>query len=131
MKQDLQDKLVDILTGIQGAVSKGSDFVLTQLPDVAQSYIAFGRAWSFVDLAFAIAILSIGLYALKRGLQSKSIDSYGDWEMPKIFSIIGGILTSGIGLVGTSYSMKNLLLVWFAPKVWLLMEIADLVKGHK
>ena len=43
MKEELQGKLVDILTSIQTAAGKASDFAMDELPGIAQEYVAFGR----------------------------------------------------------------------------------------
>ena len=133
MKEELQDKLVDVLSAIQNGVAEGADFVVEQLPDIAQQYIAFGRAWAFVDLASALLFLGVGMVVfLKFGLLNvKSVDQWGDWNVTRILASIFGGITSLAGFVGIVFSTKNLFLVWFAPKVWLLMEIAKLVGGGK
>lgn len=126
MKSELQDKLVEILSGIQGAVNKGSDFVLTQLPDVAQSYIAFGRVWCVVEILMSAAVIGVGVWALKWGSKKE----HGDWDLAPDFARLGGVIAGCFGFVLLVFSVKDALLVWFAPKVWLLTEIAGLVKGH-
>jgi hypothetical protein len=133
MKEDLQDKLVEVLSAIQGGVAQGADFVIEQLPDIAQQYIAFGRAWAFIDLASSLLLFGVGmLFFLKIGLlDKKAVDSDGGWEVTRIFSSIGGGFTSLVGFISTVMSAKNVLLVWLAPKVWLLMEIAKLINGDK
>ena len=62
MKEELNSKLVEILTSIQTAAGKASDFALEQLPDIAQSYVLYGRAISLMTLVFLIAL---GLSLLK------------------------------------------------------------------
>lgn len=57
MKQELQDKLVEILDAMQKstgraidagaeAAGKVGDFAFEQLPDIVQTYVAFERAWT-------------------------------------------------------------------------------------
>jgi hypothetical protein len=48
MKEELQGKLVEILTQIQSTVGQAKDFTLQQLPDIAQSYIYYGVVSSVV-----------------------------------------------------------------------------------
>lgn len=127
MKSDLQDKLVEILGGIQGAVSKGSDFVLTQLPDVAQQYVAFGRVWCFVDIAMCGVILYVGYRLIKYAITSKAVE-FGDWAFSRLVSMIAGAIVSLVGFVAMGFAAQGALLVWLAPKVWLLKEIASLVR---
>ena len=57
MKEELNGKLVEILTSIQTAAGKASDFALEQLPDIAQSYVMYGRA---VSVAHLLIFLLIG-----------------------------------------------------------------------
>ena len=130
MKENLQDKLVEILSGIQGAVAKGSDFVLTQLPDVAQQYVAFGRIWCFVDLAFCSVMLYVAYRLIKYAITSKKTDGLGDWAPSRVVSIVVGGIGGAGAFFTTACTMRGAFLVWFAPKVWLLTEIANLV-SHK
>lgn len=131
MKENLQDKLVDILTGIQSAVSSGSDFVLAQLPDIAQQYVAFGRVWALAEIVFTLTILGIGLLLLlKHGLLSKLPNQNGEWAPLRITSTIIGGAVSVFGFIITALSIKNLLFIWLAPKVWLLMEINNLIHAR-
>jgi hypothetical protein len=123
MKEELQGKLVDILTSIQTAAGKASDFALEQLPDIAQSYVAYGRAYSMVSLAFFVCVALGSALALRWAVNSKNQDSPG----PFFAGLVGGaagLISLGMTLV----SVKGAMLVWFAPKVWLLKEIATLIK---
>ena len=60
MNEQLQAKLVEILSGIQAAVKAAGDFALEQLPDIAYQYIAFGRAYYTFIIILAIFGISIG-----------------------------------------------------------------------
>jgi hypothetical protein len=57
MKEELQGKLVEILTSIQTATGKASDFAMSQLPDVAQSYVGYGRALYTVGVVLGALFL--------------------------------------------------------------------------
>lgn len=117
MNEELQHKLVEILTGIQSAVKATSDFAMAQLPDIAQSYVAYGRAWTvFVAIAAAITTVVAFKYALKWLAESD-----GASIMVVAFVGLPAALVS-------AFHIKAAMLVWFAPKVWLLQELATLVK---
>ena len=121
MKEELQGKLVEILTSIQTAAGKASDFAMEQLPDIAQSYVAYGRFWSlFMVIACTAACVTFIVVGVRVG---KKLDK---WDAGVQWIPIGPVaFLSGVGAL---VSIKSAALVWFAPKVWLLKELASLVK---
>ena len=140
MKEELQGKLVEILTSIHTAAGKASDFAMEQLPDVAQSYVMYGRVSS---LAFALAGLAfVGLgcwlvciivqaYKKYNEERSKRESIYGGPGEPFGVAMSCGLGSLGAFIVGAALFLSNAqaaMLVWFAPKVWLLKEIASFLK---
>ena len=128
MKDELQGKLVEILTSIQMAAGKASDFAMEQLPDIAQSYVAYGRAVSVASVLASLLMLAaafVGGWLAWRSCQR-------DWREQSVEVELAGTLMAILGGVGGSFalyfSVNKALLVWFAPKVWLLKEIAGLLK---
>lgn len=126
MKEELQHKLVEVIGSIQSAAGKASDFALEQLPDIAQSYVAYGRA-----SATALAILSVlglaGIAWLFKWTHHKVVKERYDemiWMPVGIVGFIAGVLLLFLLLC----SLQSALLVWFATKVWLLKELAGLIK---
>jgi len=96
MKDELNEKLVEILSSIQSAAGKASDFAVEQLPDIAQSYIAYGRVYGtamlFITLVFFLLCLC-GLVTNIKKMKAKEA------EDPEIFVMIGsvfGLITSAI-----------------------------------
>jgi len=125
MKEELQGKLVEILSSIQAAAGKASDFAMDQLPDIAQSYVAYGRAANTIGalLMLALAVTAL-LVALKlHAIKSKTDEYYDGFYVwfPALFAV--GI-PSGLFLM----ALPQVLLVWLAPKVWLVKEIARMLK---
>ena len=144
MKEELQTKLVEILGSIQTAAGKAGDFAMTQLPDIAQSYVVYGRAYTLTLMFAFLAIFCSGFYLLhlvrrkcaaadakyeedvKKSRPGAYISrsQYFEWSdvgpLPFVPFVAGAVL---LGL-----NLSQTLLVWFAPKVWLLKEIATLIK---
>ena len=148
MKEELQGKLVEILISIQTAAGKASDFAMAELPDIAQSYIAYGRASLSAAVLFGLLICLGGFYAVHRvnlrhaaatrqfekdlaahkegggrGMEPYRSRYFESQDiMPAQFFpfIIGGVLVA--------CTINQFLLVWFAPKVWLLKEIAGMLR---
>ena len=129
MKQELQGQLVEILTSIQTAAGKASDFALGQLPDIAQSYVAYGRVTSIVGVLLGAALLAVACWAIRWIWEQNK--GRRDFDEPFGLNVFGGLGSVAMGLVGIVMLVDSLnaaFLVWLAPKVWLLKEIATLVK---
>lgn len=141
MKEELQGKLVEILTSIQTAAGKASDFAMAELPDIAQSYIAYGRAYATAIAVLALIVFCCGFWAValvnakhrradaeyaeakladRNEYRSRYFEASDVLPLPYIPFIVGG--------VALAMSMGPLFLVWFAPKVWLLKEIAGMLR---
>jgi len=119
MKDELQGKLVEILTSLQAAAGKATDVAVTQLPEIAQSYVLYGRLYLTVAILVGIA----GIYIARR-FEVLSRDDYSRdslWVIASCTSFIFSIV-----LLATHF--QEFFLVWAAPKVWLLKEIAGLLK---
>lgn len=132
MKEELNTKLVEILTSIQTAAGKASDFALEQLPDIAQSYVLYGRAISLVML---VSLIALGLSLLKLShwaYKNPWNNSRYSWDSNAKRSDSNFVVMVVPAVVGTVFLLIAVssfdYLVWFAPKVWLLKELASLVK---
>jgi len=124
MKEELQGKLVEILTSIQTATGQAKDFALTQLPDIAQSYVMYGRASTVVYLLIGIASIAVIPMLIRILIKATEADEPGI-GVPSAF----GIFFAGVfGIVLILSNLSAAMLVWFAPKVWLLKELAAMVK---
>lgn len=121
MENELQSKLVEILTSIQGASAKAADFTMEQLPEIAQAYVAYGQAvhttWAVVGLL--VFVIAWAVMFIKAFVQD-------EWDR-ELVCPVGGLLSVFPLLVGL-LNLQAALLVWFAPKVWLLKEIAGMLK---
>jgi len=127
MKEELQSKVDEILAGIHAAAGKASDFALEQLPDIAQSYIAYGRVWAVVNIAISLAAMIGGVFILRNARE------FGDSRLDSFFRYCYAdyVTAFTVGLVGCLnfiISINGALLVWIAPKVWLLTELARMIK---
>lgn len=129
MNEQLQAKLVEILSGIQSAVKAAGDFALEQLPDIAYQYIAYGRAYYTFLTILAIVGIAIGLWLfIRKAIYGEQRDRSYSWSDNRSAALAGGI-----GLIFVSFfifvaNVSNTIMVWFAPKIWLIKEIAALIK---
>lgn len=125
MKEQLNGKLVEILTSIQTATGKVSDFALEQLPDIAQSYIAYGRVYGTTMLVVSVALFVLCFLGSRSTLKKTEDDDATEPEIIGMF--INGFCAIYAAIYAIS-SVGSVFLVWFAPKVWLLKELASMVK---
>lgn len=136
MKEELQGKLVEILTSIQTAAGKASDFAMEQLPDIAQSYVAYGRIHESAVLLMALVCLGLGaVVAIRLGfansaavVKDRGSIFDGDWLPTRVFAAALGTFAALMSLLVVCVNLGSFFLVWFAPKVWLLKEIAGMLK---
>ena len=134
MEKELQSKLVEILGAIQTATGKAADFTMAQLPDIAQSYVVYGRVtYALYALVWASLFAASMWVALRKGFFNTTAvhtKQYyeGDWHESRVAAAVLGTLAAFPCCVGVVNSLSGAALVWFAPKVWLLKELAQLVK---
>ncbi|HYF37588.1 MAG TPA: hypothetical protein VD994_19960 [Prosthecobacter sp.] len=129
MKDEMQGKLVEILTSIQSAAGKASDFAMEQLPDITQGYVAYGRVIETAQFLLCVIVLVAGaILAFKMTTTTKWVDSYGYWEPQRVIFTVLGAGTSLVGVMGILIEGPQAVLVWVAPKVWLLKEIAGMLR---
>lgn len=132
MKEELQSKLVEILASIQTATGKASDFAIEQLPDIAQQYVLYGRVRSVIFVvAFTLiagALLKYAHWAWKNPWNTSawSMDRHLKRSESNLAAMVLGVICAGFFSFCALLSTNPL--VWVAPKVWLLKEIAALVK---
>ena len=127
-----------IFDSIGSTVSKASDLamqggkaVAEQIPDIAWQYVAYGRAFKAVFVLIGLALLIFGIWlAVKYGFKNaqEASDKYGDWAGSRCCAVFFGALSAFVGFAIFLGNLKGFILVWFAPKVWLILEIVELVK---
>lgn len=132
---DIQTKLLEqasgILSAISNAVAKGYDLATQEIPEIAIEYVTWGRATATVtELILLLAFLT-GMWLLIRVgcLNSRCIkDSYGSWGFARQAAIFVGALIAMCSGIQLLMATQNFLMVWVAPKVWLIREIIHLAK---
>ena len=129
MNSELRNQLAAIIAKLTTAVQTAADFTIAQLPDVVYQYLLYGRVYATLLFLVWLVLFSASLTGwLKFGVFSKATDRFGEWSEARIcWTIIGGV-TSPFLLVLLIFAAKSLILVWLAPKVWLLKEFAGLLK---
>lgn len=131
MKEILQEKLLEVITAVQNAAGKAGEFALTQLPQIAQEYVMYGRVKSAVLSGLLLLIGSVlictAVWAYRNPWNNDNYtyNKHGRGESNQLVIGIGGLF--GAVFVLTAFLAFDHL-VWFAPKVWLLKELASLTR---
>jgi hypothetical protein len=129
MNDQLQAQLVSILANIQTATGRVSDFAVGQLPDTVQQYLIYGRISSLAFSLMTGGVLAVSIFvALRHGYFGTQKDLFGEWPASRLACLMGGSTVSIFSGYTFAVSIQTTLLVWLAPKVWLLQSFASLLK---
>lgn len=121
MKEELQTKALEVITSLQRGVEKAGEFAAEQLPDIALQYVLFGRAWTTTLVLTGLALLALTVWAARR------VRSSEESEGMQIACFVGAMVSGMFSLVFLT-NLQDFFMVWFAPKLWLLLELASLLK---
>lgn len=129
MQEEIFRRIDGIFSAIASTVERAGQFAAEQLPDVALQYVAFGRAYSTMVIVLSVLIPTLFWYFTARFVktcESTSVDkeAVSAW-------IVVSIMATGFCMLAFFINIKEFLMVWFAPKVWLIMEIAELARKVK
>jgi len=131
MSEQLQNKLVEVISQIQQAVSQSSSFVLEQLPDIVQQYVLWGR----VSTALTSLCLLFGVYLcyyFSNKVWKKPMMATNTFSGEEYISEACWLLRWMFPAAAIGFSIRFVetldLMVWLAPKVWLIKELAALIK---
>lgn len=125
MKPELQEKALQYLETMEGAVTASKDFVAREAPLVVQEYLqwCFWEAclWVVIDAVAVTLIMTVWTRACRR-----FADDGGDE-----FGILGigvGWLAAGGFVLSAIFNAMAALQITIAPRVFLLERLAELVK---
>lgn len=131
LNNELQTQLASILASIQSATAATSDFAMAQLPDIARQYVLYSRVESLwntvVILAFAGSLFYLSRWAYKNpwNISVYVFDRDKKRSDSNVFLIVMPASVGGLILLVRLLTFPWML--WFAPKVWLLAELARMV----
>ena len=131
LQQQLLDRADSIMNSIATTVDKASTFAAEQVPDIALQYVAFGRASLSAYMAIGVIVFCVAFWmCIRIGIMNSRgypTDGY-TWDERRIGATLFG---GGLGAVSVAVlliNLNNFIMVWVAPKIWLINEIARLVK---
>ena len=116
-QSNLDTKLAALVDTIISATKAAGDFAMEQLPDLAMQMVMYGRALSTSLLIVSIALLWFCWWC---GKESTKYDR----EM----LVVPCMCSSIAGVVLFLCSLHDFVLSWFAPKIYIIKEVASLLK---
>ena len=117
-----------------GKLDQTVDAATQQVIDLAMQYVMYGRIYNTVTFILACGFLWFTLWlALSKGfLDKENVVKHGynngDWEFSRVCCAAAGVCLSLPSVAAFIYSIKDVILVWAAPKIWLIVQLAELAK---
>lgn len=137
--QELLKRADVIGAWLSGAVTKTADFATAQAIDIAMQYVMYGRIlYTFLILTSLISLIFSTWYFFVKGVNNtKAVvndpgryrDGY--WLAERIIATFGGGWLVATSFIVCAVNVKEFLMVWAAPKVWLMIQLAELAKQVK
>lgn len=117
-----------------GKLGQTIDAATQQVIDLAMQYVMYGRIYNTVTFIIACGFLWFTLWlALSKGfLDKENVVKHGynngDWEFSRVCCAAAGVCLSLLSVTSFIYSIKGVILVWAAPKIWLIVQLTELAK---
>lgn len=97
--------------------------------DLAMQYVAFGRFYQTTIIIMAIAFFVLFAYSTYKSYVWSNRDEVDVNANPTpIFATIGSVIGCGISFIVLMANIKETVLVWAAPKIWIGIKLAELMK---
>ena len=128
MNEEMQKRLLEnadkIMNSIYETAKTATDTASEQLPLLATEYLKFAMAWETIGVVTPILML-VALYLLWKKWYAKDIAE--GWTGGGLPSLICGFVSAML-FICLCLNMRGFLLVWFAPKIYLIEAIVGLAK---
>lgn len=111
--------------GMSNAVDvagKVADAAYLQAVDIATQYIHFGMAINTLLILISLIAIGISIWAFTRVFKVQHPDAQGGLACLSI-------IIFAFGAVVFAVNIRDTLLVYFAPKIWIMKELAELAKS--
>lgn len=118
MAKELLKRADTIGAWLSGKATTVADAAMQQAIDIAQQYVLFGRAYN----TFVILGLLLLLFVCYKATRIF-------WETTDGFVIVFTGITSMFSLAALVFNFKEFFMVWFAPKIWLMIQLTEIAKG--
>lgn len=131
LQEELLKRADSIFISISDNATKVADFAKEQLPDIAYQFIAYNKVYytSLTVTGFLFILLAFWLFIYVLVLDKfKMYSSPHDTSGIFAITLLSTIVSAMIGIPMFLSTFKSTLMVWFAPKIFLITSIVELVK---
>lgn len=129
MNEQLQQALASILGKTMQGVEAGVSFLSTEIPDVIHQLLVFKMAWSLVlfsAMGSCVLFLIIKGFRVAKKYNSDLDDS--EKGIPYVIWSLGCGIPSFIMFIIAMSQLKTVMMIWLAPKIYLIEYAASLAK---
>ena len=137
MSQELSTEILkradSLVKYLADTLEKSGNFVLEQAPDIIQQYVLYGRISTTISVLASLLFIFASWYLIYRvGIKDSwklGTERCGDWAIGRsAATAVGAIIMLPLSILAFLSYIHDMILVWAAPKVWLIQELAKLVK---
>jgi len=121
LQKELLERADSIFTSIASATSNTVEFAKAEIPDIAYQFLLFQRVYHSLMVTLGIALLVISYGLFKAGAKEPIYERDGHY--------VSGLISALLGFTVCITYVKSTLLVWFAPKIFLIESMIDLAKS--
>jgi len=134
MQQELLNRADEIFKSIGNVVNSAAEFGKEQIPDIAYQFIMYSRAYISLTAFLAFFMMCIGLWLVInvaiRDTRNLGMTKYeSDWVGVRYVAILAGIIITVVSTIIFFFKLKMLIMVWFAPKIFIILGISELIRG--
>lgn len=129
VEDTLNDALADLIGGITDGATAAKEFLVAEIPDVAQQALLYYGVYNAL-----LMVLAIGLFVAVYYLCKMMFVIRPDW-WTKTEDASGGVIYApvivfSIVSIISAFTIMNVqwLKIWLAPKLWLIEYAADLAR---
>lgn len=126
MSAELQKQLLDMLKNLLTLATTGADWVAGQIPPLVQERILLGRIEETTWLVIMVLWATLTGYMTYRGVRWAIWMFKDDGENFPAFLL--PIFTTVIGLVPLMLTFHAFVLVWFAPRLYIVEWLREMTK---
>ena len=123
---DMNEELGNQLATFVASLNHGTQFAVANAPEVIQQFILVNIIQRSLGIVLCLSIIAVSYY-FACVFKHKN-DPYSDASMSQFMAYALGGLFSSLAFICLCYDIQNLILIYFAPKVFLIEQAAGFLK---
>lgn len=130
MQQELLNRADSIFETLKQGAIVAKDFAMEQLPDIAMQYIVFNRAYLSFLIILPILFALFVWFSYANWVKAEKKYMGHDFSFPMFFFSVTGLVScigTAASFISACLNFKYFMMVWFAPKIFLIQTITELV----